>query len=334
LCRLHPSVVGDTGFEPVTSSVSTRSTWLIYLRTIAFSLLRALVPIGLRRSQTGQEARSSPRFLPATRVAADLACGTRPIGMWRRLGRCGSLRKQVPGCSKRPFATLAATLRVRIGPVQSYAGSLLQARYWSPFVTFSVFKSNSTSVCHPFLCASLASTATRTALLVGGRNSGLPRLNSRYICVAVRPATAKPLARDFSLTSGGSLSRVFCQGSALVPGGASGNRTRIKRTTIGTAPLLNSTSGRHRINILCVIDAAYVAGAYERSFPLRAFSHQKVATVNRSAHAATITVGHGTVDPEAPEAAITGARYCCLVLVATASTGPRMTQHWRHLRHI
>jgi hypothetical protein len=55
---------GDTGIEPVTSSVSTRSSSAADLGVWVYVLVRALVAVGLGECRRRLSARSSPRFLP------------------------------------------------------------------------------------------------------------------------------------------------------------------------------------------------------------------------------------------------------------------------------
>jgi len=60
------ALVGDTGIEPVTSSVSTRSTSAADMDLWLSALVGSLVLIGLRKPWRRPFARSSPRFLPGT----------------------------------------------------------------------------------------------------------------------------------------------------------------------------------------------------------------------------------------------------------------------------
>src|SRR4051794_3683630 len=66
-------MVGDTGIEPVTSSVSTRSGPIRYVDILLYALLAGLVSIGLGGCCRRCFARSSPRFLPSE--GADHLCG-------------------------------------------------------------------------------------------------------------------------------------------------------------------------------------------------------------------------------------------------------------------
>jgi hypothetical protein len=77
-------LVGDTGFEPVTSSVSTRSSPIRDVRSWLYALLTALALIGVAWCADLLAARSSPRILPTC-----LASFARPLlNSWlRRLER-------------------------------------------------------------------------------------------------------------------------------------------------------------------------------------------------------------------------------------------------------
>src|SRR4051812_8004603 len=60
-------LVGDTGIEPVTSSVSNWSSARSVLRLWTYYLVKALVAVGLGECLRVRFARSSPRFLPMIR---------------------------------------------------------------------------------------------------------------------------------------------------------------------------------------------------------------------------------------------------------------------------
>ncbi len=62
--------MGDTGIEPVTSSVSARLGAPHNLNRWLSGLVTALVPVGLSRSHSWRIARSSPRFRPTVESPA------------------------------------------------------------------------------------------------------------------------------------------------------------------------------------------------------------------------------------------------------------------------
>jgi hypothetical protein len=84
-------MVGDTGFEPVTSSVSTRSTWLRRVAFWLYALVTVSVCLGQLLGRAPFQTRSSPSFLPSSSVRPGV-----PVGSASR--RAGSSR---PGRARR-----------------------------------------------------------------------------------------------------------------------------------------------------------------------------------------------------------------------------------------
>src|SRR5215207_2377430 len=144
-------LVGDTGIEPVTSSVSTRSGWTADVGVWLHVLVRVLVVVGLGECWRRHFARSSPRFLPklgslpavpASRRASFARPGRvrlvqveRPTGRttWTRRARSGCLRcamgrgarPDIPESPGSRGGAPAAGGRVRVvGPEALPAGGL------------------------------------------------------------------------------------------------------------------------------------------------------------------------------------------------------------------
>ena len=127
--RLLPTMVGDTGFEPVTSSVSNRSSSMRNLHRWLFTLVRVLVVLALPRWVCLRLSRSSPQILPKIVDAV-----TSPARRWiewasRRAGFARSGRVdlvQVEGATGRTTWTRST----RSGCLWCASGALRAGALW------------------------------------------------------------------------------------------------------------------------------------------------------------------------------------------------------------
>ncbi|MDR7273596.1 hypothetical protein J2S41_000374 [Catenuloplanes atrovinosus] len=125
---MGPELVGDTGFEPVTSSVSTRYRSWRELGVLLYVLVTTLVAVGLRWSAGADFARPSPGILPDAAQPASPR-GTHPS--LRASRRAGSA---IPGPCPRPnsFVCLCGRGRSLLPPAEARFTVWLGVRVWYP----------------------------------------------------------------------------------------------------------------------------------------------------------------------------------------------------------